>query len=247
MESLVSSLIRVPHGFLGRKGGVSSPPYDSLNTSFSVGDDPLAVTDNLVRIAHIAGVHVDQLLTVNQVHGANVVHSSMVTGETDADAVWTNVSGMAVGVRTADCVPLLIEDPKGRVAAVHAGWRGVMAKIAARTIEQLIAQGGKVDEFRVAVGPCIQKCCFEVDGDLPARFSAEFGADVVHPAERGKARLDLPLAVLHTLENVGLTRAQIEVFPHCTRCDSNFFSHRREKGTTGRQLSFITCEGASGL
>lgn len=248
MELLTASLLRPRHGFPTRTGGVSAAPFDSLNSSPSVGDVPAAVAVNLARLASAAGVEPERLLFVKQVHGARVIAGVDATPETEADAIWTDVPGTAVGVRTADCLPILIEDPRGRVAAVHAGWRGVISEIVARTIEQLVERGGRVEELKIAIGPCIQRCCFEVDGDLPARFEAAFGREVVvaQPANH-KPHLDLPLAVRTTLERLGVPAGHVVALPQCTMCDARFFSHRREHGITGRHLSFITCVGAPSL
>ncbi|MDP2270781.1 MAG: peptidoglycan editing factor PgeF [Archangium sp.] len=248
MELLTASSISVPHGFPTRAGGVSGKPFDSLNTSFGVGDDPLAVRENLARLSASARVEPSKLHFVKQVHGDRVVEASAATPETEADAVWTEVPGTAVGVRTADCVPILIEDPGGRVAAVHAGWRGVENEIVTRTIERLVARGGELAQLRFAIGPCIQRCCFEVDGDLPRRFEAAFGAKVVvRSGEQIKPHLDLPLAVQETLSRLGVPEGHVAVLPQCTMCDARFFSHRREHGVTGRHLSFITLPGAAAL
>lgn len=238
-----------------RTGGVSVPPFDSLNSSYAVGDDRAAVTENLARLAGRAGVEPSRLLFVKQVHGDRVVEAVKAGPETEADALWTDVPGTAVGVRTADCLPILIEDPRGRVAAVHAGWRGVISEIAARTIEQLVERGSRVAELKVAIGPCIQRCCFEVDGDLPERFEAAFGAGVIHrpasdaalggatrnAAGKQKVHLDLPRAVQQTLAKLGVPEGHVVALPHCTMCDGRFFSHRRDHGITGRHLSFISC------
>lgn len=227
---------------------MSAGPFDTLNSAFGVGDDPAAVKENLARLATSARVAPGKLHFVKQVHGDRVVDAATATPDTEADALWTSVPGTAVGVRTADCVPILIEDPRGRVAAVHAGWRGVESEIVARTIEQLVARGGEVGQLRCAIGPCIQRCCFEVDGELPQRFEAAFGAKVVvRAAAKVKPHLDLPLAVQQTLTRLGVPENHVAVLPQCTRCDARFFSHRREHGVTGRHLSFITLPSAAGL
>lgn len=228
---------------------MSRAPFASLNSSFAVGDDAAAVTHNLALLAGAAGVEPARLITAKQVHGARVVHASEVDATTEADAVWTATTGVAVGVRTADCLPVLLEDPRtGAVAAVHAGWRGVISEIVTRAVEQLEGQGARRDELRAAIGPCIQRCCFEVDGDLPERFVAAFGPTVlVGGGEGQKARLDLPRAVVSSLGRAGLVADHVGVLPHCTRCDPRFFSHRRDQGVTGRMLSFITCGRAADL
>jgi hypothetical protein len=167
----------------------------------------------------------------------------------EADALWTDEPGVSVGVRTADCVPVLIEDwASGRVAAVHAGWRGVLAGVTSRAVDALVAAGSARDDLRAAVGPCIQRCCYEVDGDLPARFARAHGdAVVVAVPGRERAHLDLPLALVGELERAGVAGARVAVLRHCTHCDARFFSHRRDRGVTGRHLSFISCQAAAAL
>lgn len=244
MELLTASSLRSRHGFPTRAGGFSKGAYQGLNSSLVVGDEPGAVQRNLASLAEAAGA--TSIVTATQVHGDRVVAAHDVLATTEADAVWTNEQGRAVGVRTADCLPVLIEDRRtGAVAAVHAGWRGVIAEIVTRAIETL---GARPDDLFVGIGPCIQKCCFEVDGDLPARFARAFGVEVlVSPGAGGKPHLDLPLAVQRTLGRLGVPERHVVALPHCTKCDVRFFSHRRDRGITGRHLSFITCGSASDL
>ncbi len=147
-----------------------------------------------------------------------------------------------MGVRTADCLPVLIADVKARrVAAVHAGWRGVIGQLAPKMVQQFVARGSRVQDLRVALGPAIQACCFEVDGDLPERFAQAFGHQVVVKVEgKQKVHLDLSRAVLTSLAALGLAPSQMHALTECTHCDSRFFSHRRDHGVTGRHLSFIS-------
>jgi YfiH family protein len=258
VELIVSSLLRSPHGFPTRAGGVSASPFDSLNTSTASGDAVGHVHENLRRLARAAKVEVGALATVSQVHGLVMLKAAGGHGNEvappigEADAIWSSTPGVAVGVKTADCVPLLFEDRRtGAVAAVHAGWRGVIGQIAQQAVTTLCEAGARASELRVAIGPCIQRCCFEVDGDLPARFTEAFGARVVvRPEghqEGQKVHLDLPWALTRTLEAAGIAAQNVEVRPECTRCDPRFFSHRRDRGLTGRHLSFITCVGAAAL
>ena len=245
VELIRSKLIRSPHAFPTRAGGVSLAPFASLNTASNVGDAPAAVAQNLERLSAEFGATPKQLVTVHQVHGTTVLEATAegqgVLGE--ADAVFTRRAGLLVGVKTADCLPILIEDPKtGQVAAVHAGWRGVIGEIVLRAIERLVANGADASGLQVALGPAIQACCFEVDGDLPSRFAAAFGDGVVRPQPgKAKVHLDLSWAVARSLARAGVPDSHVDVLPHCTRCDGRFFSYRREEGRTGRQLSLIQC------
>lgn len=243
---LQSKLLPFRHGFSVRQGGVSEGPYASLNLGFSVGDARERVQENLRRFTAEIGITPSHLRAVSQVHGDRVLEATSpgesnlpeVVGE--ADALWTKVSGLAVGVKTADCVPILLVDPdSSRVAAVHSGWRGTDLRIAAKAVETLAKQGSAPARLLAAVGPCIQKCCYEVSGELAHRFRASFGGKVVsehnhHP------HLDLSAAVRQTLIDAGLSPDRVDVLPHCTSCDAaRFFSHRRDRGVSGRHLSFV--------
>jgi YfiH family protein len=242
---LTSPLLTVPHGFPTREGGVSQGAYASLNCSLTVGDARLAVEENLERLATIAQLtSATELRAVTQVHGSRVVWADDSSASTEADALWTSTTGRAVGVRTADCVPILIEDRVGRrVAAAHAGWRGVEANIVLRTIDALEQQGSSRAHLRFAIGPCIEACCFEVDPDLATRFAQAFGAAVVVPAQGGhKPHLDLRAALVQALDIAGVLPEQVSCVRGCTSCEARFFSHRRDRGVTGRHLSFVTCQ-----
>jgi YfiH family protein len=246
---LTAPLLPVPHGFTTRAGGVSLGPYASLNLGFSVGDEAGAVEDNFARLARAAGVPLGRWRRVSQVHGDAVVRAEAGEGRAleapcaTADALWTDAPGVAVGVLTADCVPLLLVDPEGgRVAAVHSGWRGTAARIAARAVEALVAQGARPERLLAATGPCIQRCCYQVSGELVARFDADFGPGVAEPGGGGGGRLDLVEAVRRTLLGAGLKAAHVQALEACTACEpQRFFSHRRDGGRTGRHLSFAVC------
>jgi len=224
---------------------VSTGPYASLNTSTAVGDQQAPVFENVRRLTAAIGSSPDRLATAHQVHGVDVLEAHEASERVgDGDALVTKVRGLVVGVRTADCLPILIEDPVGRqVAAVHAGWRGVIAEVVTAAIVKLTSRGAVPAQLRVAIGPAIQVCCFEVDGDLPQRFSAKFGAGVVHQvAGNERAHLDLRGAVARSVERAGVPADQVHAFTECTRCDARFFSHRRDAGLTGRQLALISCQ-----
>jgi len=239
---LRSELVQVPHGFTTREGGASAGPFHSLNLSFKVGDEPAAVQENGRRLQHAVGAPVACL---NQVHGDAVVHATSARPDlgaiADADASWTQEPGLALGIGTADCLPILIHAPQARaVAAAHAGWRGTELQIGARAVEALVAHAGaRPEELRAVLGPSIRRCCYEVSSDLAERFEALFGAGVVDRGA-GKPHLDLALACRLTLERAGVPSESIEVMKACTHCDPEwFFSHRRDRGRTGRMVAFI--------
>jgi YfiH family protein len=244
---ITSALLPVPHGFTTRAGGVSEGPYASLNLRFDIGDARERVEENHRRLAQAAGAALDALYTVKQVHGDRVVEAAGGEGtgtlrpyQGEADALWTERPGEWVAVGTADCVPILLVDPDGkRVAAVHSGWRGTDADISARAVEALVARGAKPERLLAAVGPSIQRCCYEVSEELGQRFTARFGPEVVE-AREGTVHLNLASAVRLTLRRAGLKEAHIDVLPDCTSCDAGrFFSHRRDAGRTGRHLNFV--------
>lgn len=179
------------------------------------------------------------IVTVNQVHGDRVIEAGEAPAQ--ADGLWTASPGVALGIKTADCIPLLLEDPVGkRVAAVHSGWRGTYAAIAERAVKAL---GARPAELRAAIGPCIRVCCYVVSDELADQFTARFG-DVVE-RRAGRPHLDLAKTVRLQLTRAGVSRID-DVEGLCTSCDRRFHSFRREKGAPGRQVSFIVCEWPRG-
>lgn len=186
------------------------------------------------------------LAAVTQVHGAKVVQASAVSDQLgEADGLWTETPGLALGIKTADCVPLLLDDPQGRrVAGVHAGWRGTIAEIPLAGLEALVKRGSKAGEVRAAVGPSIRGCCYAVGADLAERFVKRFGAKVAQ-ARDGQVYLDLAVAVEAQLREAGVSQIDLST-GLCTSCDRRFHSYRREKGAPGRQVSFIVCDWPRG-
>jgi YfiH family protein len=236
MELLRSQLFAgLPHGFTTRTGGGSEAPWDSLNFGDLVEDRPEAVAGNWERLVHATGL---DFARVRQVHGAAVLHAT-APGEprSEADAVVSATPGLAACVVVADCVPILLARPDGSaVAAIHAGWRGTLARIAAEGVRSLGAAAPEEPPLAV-IGPSIGPCCYEVAPDLAARFEAEFGARVVVPGARGP-HLDLWAANERALRDAGVAR--VAVLRRCTACEPRlFFSHRRDGGRTGRMVAFI--------
>lgn len=234
MLFLTSSLLSVPHGFTLRTSG--AVPRGSLNFS----DQEPRLQENLQLLARAAGQRPEQLATVRQVHADRVVRAALGAEEA-ADGLWTHAgSGLWVGVKSADCVPVLLASADGRrVAAVHSGWRGTALRVVARAVERLLAEGERPSTLRAAVGPCIQACCYEVGPELAERFVADFGSAVVRTGGR-RPHLDLSGAVRATLLGAGLLPEAVDVQAACTACEpARFFSHRRDGGAAGRHLAFI--------
>ncbi len=238
------------HGFTTRLGGVSPPPFETLD--FAVLRDPSALRENQARLAATVGVDAGLLHQAMQVHGANLLVAGgdpAATLALEADALSAEPgTGHAVAVRVADCVPVLVADPaSGRVVAAHAGWRGVEAGVVDKSVGHLAsaaraaARGG----FIAAIGPCIGPCCFEVGRDVGERIARASASDVIARHEGEKAFVDLRRAVRAQLRACGLEDDQIEEVPGrgpegCTRCNPDrFYSYRRDGDASGRLIGVI--------
>jgi YfiH family protein len=234
------------HGFLGRRGGKSAGPFAGLNLSFRVGDDPQIVKDNFCDMKKAVGVHNLKIVTMMQVHGDHIVDvpggSLKEAGE--ADGMATDKGGVFLGVLTADCVPILFSSRGGNVAAVaHAGWRGTLAGIAAKMVLHL-SERYNVDPASVeaALGPSIGPCCYEIGADVSGPLVRQWGtlAEKSLQTRNGKPFLDLRALNRFLLEDAGVPAAQVFDVGPCTSCATeDFFSYRRNKKETGRQISFI--------
>jgi polyphenol oxidase len=188
---------------------------------------------------HSRDVSVPGVVTVKQVHGTDVLEAPLVVEPASGDALWTAAPGIAVAVRTADCVPVLLVDQRRRgVAAVHAGWRGSAAGIAARAVAALChGIGAEPSELRAAIGPHIGPCCYEVDGPVVGAIE-EQDRDVLTPARAGHAYLSLLELNRRQLIRAGLTADSIACVPGCTSCDARFESYRRDRAA-GRMLTYV--------
>lgn len=211
--------------FSDRNGGVSRPPYDTLNLAARVGDDATAVDDNRARVATAAGFASSALVLARQVHEATVIEvgpdDSGVIGE--ADILVTRVPGRVLAILSADCVPVVLHGGDA-VAVVHAGWRGLVGG----AIEAGVAAVGAVE--RAWVGPSIHACCYEVGPEVVDAF-ASHGLPVAAPD-----RVDPGRAAMVALRRAGVE--DVEAVTDCTSCDTRYFSYRRD-GVTGRQGSFV--------
>jgi YfiH family protein len=238
------------HAFFSRRGGVSSGPYDSLNLSLDVGDRPEAVAENRCRVARVLGVAESRVLVPRQVHGSDVLaveigaDAAGVAREA-ADAIIGDAPGFACAVRTADCVPILLADGETRrVAAVHAGWRGVVKGVAAAAVHALVARGSRPEHLLAAIGPHISAAAFEVGREVAEELARASGAAAaVTSLTEPKAHVDLARILVAQLQTLGLSPGNVEVLPGCTVLEPElYFSYRRDGKASGRQLSAIVSE-----
>jgi len=211
--------------FSTRLGGVSGPPFDTLNLGRLTDDDPGHVTENRRRLCAEVEVEPDQLRFGRQVHGP-VVRRAAGTGQ-PGDGLWTDSPGEPLLVFTADCLPVALARANGgapAIAALHVGWRGLLAGIL-----ETAASGLGGGRLAAAIGPGIGPCCYEVGADVAEPFRERFGGGVVRDG-----RLDLWTSVERALDRAGIT--DVHRTDLCTVCNPHlFFSHRRDAGRTGRQ------------
>ncbi len=241
----------VCHGFFTRAGGVSKPPYASLNLGAGVGDDPEAVAENRRRCFAALGLDEVRVVTPHQVHSTVVARVGRAEGGRVIEATDGLVSrepGTALLLRFADCVPIVLYDRERRaIGLAHAGWRGTLEGMAGAAVRAMQAHfGSQPGRLWAGVGPAIGACCYEVSADLAEAFAHRFGPQVVgHPPGSG-AHLDLAAANAIALQEAGL--GQVEQAGLCTACHvDEFFSHRREGGQTGRLGAIVAlAEAASG-
>ncbi len=242
-----SGLIR--HGFFTRQGGVSRGIYESLNCGVGSRDNLASVLENRDIAMRLLGLSESRLATPFQVHGTTVavVEEPWEAGQGPrADGVVTNTPGLAIGVGTADCAPILFSDPDAHVVgAAHAGWRGALAGIAEATIEAMLGLGARRGRIHAAIGPMISAANYEVGPELIEAFVADDGGNrrFFGPARRpGHAMFDLPLYLVTRLQNTGI--ASVEDLRRCTYAEEAlFFSYRRathrKEDDYGRLLSAI--------
>ena len=230
----------VTAGISLRTGGVSHAPYTSLNLAEHVGDDAKAVTANRKIFFQQTGIK--DVRYCHQVHGNRVINVDdntevFLEDPPEADALVSASRGVAVGIFTADCVPIFILDIKTpAIGIAHAGWRGTFSRIAVNTLTEMKARfGTAVANCRIHLGPSIQRCCYTVSTELLTQFAENFGS-TVHDG----TNLSLHAANVSQLVEAGLPVASISISPFCTACRTDlFYSHRAENGQTGRMLSYI--------
>ena len=229
---LLSAIPGLRHAFFSREGGVSDGIYGSLNGGLGSNDDPAKVTENRRRMAEQLGVNIDHFLSVHQVHSPDVV---IATGPWNgqprpkADALVTNIEGLALGVTTADCGPILFVDPNARViGAAHAGWKGALTGIVESTVAAMEKLGADRTGIVAAIGPLIRQESYEVGNEFVERFidaDAENGKFFLPGEREGHAMFDLAGFIRMRLENSGVL--MIDDLGIDTYADERFYSYRR--------------------
>jgi polyphenol oxidase len=231
------------HGFPERTGGVSCGARSSLNFGLRWGDNEANVAANRQRLADRAGFAVDDLVVTKHVHGAQVwAVGEPLPEPPEFDGLVSAVPGKVLGAFAADCIPLVFADPVARVCgAAHAGWRGTVAGVARNVVARMQELGARAADIRVALGPSIGPCCFEVGSEVVAEFRAQLGQvpGLVVAGPR-KDHIDLRVATRFLLERAGVASSHIDDRPPCTRCHpERFFSFRRDGKEGGVHMGFI--------
>ncbi|MBK8252854.1 MAG: peptidoglycan editing factor PgeF [Polyangiaceae bacterium] len=261
--TLTSALLKeagFAHGFFTRRGGVSAPPFDELNFFAGAGDNPNSVAINRQIAAQHLGVPQEALYYVSQVHGTDSVVLRSSDDFNDVvkkrgDITLSNNPGVACGVRSADCLPVLLADRRsGAVAAIHSGWKGTTLRVASIGVEKLRELIGNNGDIVAAIGPNISVCCFEVGDDVASELTSASGAGESalfwgapssraiekNPSVLRTRRIDLRLIVKTQLLESGVAAHNIDDVAGCTHCDATLYhSHRRDAERSGRLLSAI--------
>jgi YfiH family protein len=232
-EALTVDSLLMPHGFFTRRGGVSTGSYGSLNCSLSSQDDRGSVLENRARVARSLGADPTRLLGLTQVHGTHVVTATepWAAGQgAKADAMVTRQPGLALGIVTADCAPVLFADAGGRiVGAAHAGWRGAVAGVLEATIAAMTALGAEPDRITAAIGPCIAQPSYEVGPDLRDAVLARSAADSIFFAQGRRQdhwQFDLPGYCAARLRAAGVGHIIVTGIDTLAE-EARFFSYRR--------------------
>jgi YfiH family protein len=222
-------------GVSTRHGGLSQAPFSSLNLGVHTDDDPAVIEQNLSLFCADLGISPTDLARSYQVHGDKIWVTGRAGYQSGFDAMVSVQPGVFAGVGIADCTPILLADPVTRVcAAIHAGWKGTVAEIVAKTASRMIEnRGSNPADILAYIGPCISYHHFEVGEEVAAQFSEDF------KTRKGlKWHVDLKAANAAQLRSLGIE--QIEIDTACTvENNADYFSHRTEKGITGRMLALI--------
>ena len=248
MDYLTHDKLTVPHGFFGRRGGVSTGVYESLNTGQRSDDDKALVVENRNRIQTLLGA--EQLISLHQIHSDRVIilDGDDIPADLEADGLVTKHPKIGISALSADCGPVLLSDPQaGVIGACHAGWRGALAGIVENTVAAMCEMGAHPGDITAILGPCIGPQNYEVGDtfkseflDVDESFEQFFHTPVGDP-QTNKPHFDLPAFILSRLACMGVDAAWMD---RCTYAhETDYFSYRRNthQGLTGygRNLSVI--------
>ncbi len=248
-----SDKIATTHAFSTRIGGVSTNEHTkSLNLAFGRGDGDDTVRQNLHRYAEAVGFCEKNIVSVPQIHSNKVVYVNRdMCGEgyykspsLSCDGYVTREKGIALGIKTADCVPILLYDEKnGVIGALHAGWRGTFSCISANGVELMCRHGAEKESIVAVIGSCICKNCYEVGREVLDSALMTFGEralDFFSLKENGKYLADIANANKYILLSCGIRKDNIEIIPLCTYENPElFWSHRYTNGKRGTMLNII--------
>lgn len=258
MELLTLDFVKPVQGvtaFSTVRGDIEArKPYSQWNLCDYVGDDALRVLDARLQLAMILGVDLDDLVMPQQTHSCNVLTIDEHFRAMDidmqeralegVDSLVTSLHGVVIGVNTADCVPIIMVDElAGVIAAVHAGWRGTVGRVAAAAVREMCRQGASAERVQAVMGPSICQNCFEVGDEVVDAFKqAHFDLDAIvkRNVTTGKAHINLRVANRDVLATAGVSVENIVLAAHCSRCEhERFFSARRLGITSGRTFTGI--------
>lgn len=242
-----SSLIESPHGFSTRIGGVSDGVYESLNLGMNRGDDQSKVTENWQLFLDKCNIGYRPFVCGKQVHSNNVhiatkadARPAYGPGELiEADGYVTKEKELPLAIFTADCVPVILEDSKsGVIGAVHCGWRSTVADIEKNAIDKMVSLGANPKDIKIAVGPAIDRCCFEVGAEVIEAACELIGKEnceeFFNKKDNGKYMLDLRGVVKTRFIQLGVPKDNIENVGGCTLCHpERYYSHRYSEGLRG--------------
>ena len=249
-----SDRIKSPHAFATRLGGVSTHEHTkSLNLAFGRGDDEATVLENLRLFGEAVGFDAHSVISMPQIHSSRVIDvSSDMCGEgyftphsVECDGYVTSERFVTVGVKTADCVPILLEDAEaGAIAALHAGWRGTFSDICGEGVRKMTERGADISRIVAVIGPSICQKCYEVGQDVmdaAILCMGDFATDFfLQKAEKGKYLVNIKGANKYLLERAGLRPENVEILELCTyEHPELFWSHRYTNGKRGTMLSVI--------
>lgn len=215
----LSSFSGIVHGFSNRNIGTNTSEIQKIF--------------NLSKVVQLKQIHSGDVIILDNIES----HSDDIEG----DALVTNIKGVAIGIRTADCVPILLADRDNSVvAAVHAGWRGTWAEIVINTVNKIESQFGiSPTNLTAVIGPSIKKCCYEVGEDVASLFNERFDNTTHYLFNKSQSKYLLDLSVANSLLLQKSGVSEIDIVNVCTKCDDSFYSYRREGKGVSTQLSFI--------